>query len=176
MQLGAMFLFHLILAALNLYAMIALISCINGTALQQRLTGTVSEKFGGGVLIGFGVLFLVWAAAVLANALVRQIPLASVEIALRVADFLMTPAWIIGGVHLWQRKPLGYVSGLGLLFQASMLFIGLIALFGLRSLLFGAHFSLTGTLVVFAMGTLCFIPFCLFLRGVKRRGFFGVKS
>jgi len=51
------------------------------------------------------------------------LPIAETELALHISDFLITPAWIIGGVLLWRRKEFGYVIGLGLLFQASMLFI-----------------------------------------------------
>ena len=73
---------------------------------------------------------------------------------------------IIGGLLLWRREPLGYVAGAGLLFQASMLFIGLIAVLLLQPLLTAAPFPLTDTIVVFAMGLVCFVPFALFLRGV----------
>ena len=43
---------------------------------------------------------------------------------------------------LWRRTELGYVAGLGLLFQASMLFIGLIAFLLLRPLLSTVPFDL----------------------------------
>ena len=77
----------------------------------------------------------------------------------------MSPSWIIGGVLLWRRKALGYVVGLGLLFQASMLFIGLITLFLLQPLISGNRFRPNDVLVVFAMGLICFVPFALFARG-----------
>ena len=32
---------------------------------------------------------------------------------------MLAPAWVIGGVLLWRREPLGYVTGLGLLCLAS---------------------------------------------------------
>ena len=66
---------------------------------------------------------------------------------------------------LWRRKALGYVVGLGLLFQASMLFIGLITLFLLQPLISGNHFRPGDVLVVFAMGLVCFIPFAYFVWG-----------
>jgi hypothetical protein len=49
------------------------------------------------------------------------------ELAVSISDFLITPAWIIVGILLWRRKELGYVTGLGMLFQGSMLFIALIS-------------------------------------------------
>jgi hypothetical protein len=82
------------------------------------------------------------------------------------ADFLIAPAWIIGGILLWQRKPLGYVAGLGLLFQASMLFIGLIGILLLQPVLTGVPFDFVSAITVALMGLVCFIPFILYLRGI----------
>jgi hypothetical protein len=61
------------------------------------------------------------------------------------------------------------VVGTGLLFQASMLFIGLIAILLLLPLLTAAPFLPLDTIVVFVMGLVCFVPFALFLRGVASK-------
>lgn len=163
--LGALFLLHLMLATMSLYALACLVLSVDGMAVRQRLVGRVPEKVGGGVLVGLGVLFFVWAIAVMLTALVKRIPINASELALRITDVLMSPSWIIGGVLLWRRKALGYVVGLGLLFQASMLFIGLITLFLLQPLISGNHFRPGDVLVVFAMGLVCFIPFAYFVWG-----------
>ena len=88
------------------------------------------------------------------------------EIGVLVADVVLSTAWIAGGVFLLLRKPLGYASGLGLLFCGSMLFAALILYLLLGPVLTGAAFSLVDVLVVLIMGMVCFIPFFLFLRGV----------
>lgn len=44
-----------------------------------------------------------------------------------VADGLTTSLWILGGLCLWRKQWLGYLCGAGLLFQASLLFVGLLA-------------------------------------------------
>lgn len=165
MPLSVMLLLHLVLAALNLYAVIGLVASINATAVQRLLTDAVPAKVGGAVLAGFGILFFAWATAVIVNALLKHMTVAAPDFALHVTDFLMTPAWIISGVLLWRRKPLGYVTGLGLLFQACMLFLGLIVLFMLQPFLTGARFRLNDALVIFAMSLVCVIPFGLFVRG-----------
>ena len=67
---------------------------------------------------------------------------------------------------LWRRKAFGYVCALGLLFQATMLFAGLIAVLALRPLISGDPFPLTDIVVVSIMGLVCFVPFVLFIRGV----------
>ncbi len=100
------------------------------------------------------------------NAINTEGTLAQTELAVNIADFLITPAWIIGGILLWRRRELGYMTGLGLLFQGSMLFIALIVFLLLQPLLTAASFAVVDVIVIFLMGLICFIPFVLFLRGV----------
>ena len=103
------------------------------------------------------------------NRLITNTAVSPTEFALNATDFLLSPAWIIGGVLLWRREALGYVTGLGLLFQASMLFVGLVFVLILRPFLTTAEFLLGDVLVVLAMGMVCFVPFALYLRGTLYR-------
>jgi hypothetical protein len=114
-------------------------------------------------------LFLLRAIGVLVGAIANQVPMADTERALQIADLTITPAWIIGGGMLWRSKALGYVSGLGLLFQANMLFVALLVFFLLQPLLTDAPFALTDFVVVLVMGSVSFVPFVLFWRGVASR-------
>ena len=166
MPLNLAFLAHLVLVMLSVYSLIGLLTSIDGKVVQQRLTGEVPERLAGSVLAGLGLLFFLLVIGAIVQALISQTPLAETELALHVADFLITPAWVICGVLLWQRKAFGYVAGLGLLFQASMLFIGLIIVLFLQPFLTSASFSLVDVVVIFAMGLICFIPLVLFMRGV----------
>jgi hypothetical protein len=61
---------------------------------------------------------------------------------------------------------LGLQPTIGRLFQASMLFIGLIFFLLLQPILTTAPFLLTDVVVIFTIGMICFIPFALFMRGV----------
>ncbi|HUV26498.1 MAG TPA: hypothetical protein VMW34_03940 [Anaerolineales bacterium] len=166
MPLNAAFLLDLTLVSLSAYTMIGLVACLDGKRVQDQLSGAVPERASGAILAGLAVLFFVRAGMAMANAILDGTPLGAAEIALNAADFLIAPAWVIGGIMLWQRKALGYVTGLGLLYQASMLFIGLIFVLFLQPLITPAQFLLTDVLVVFVMGLVCFIPFILFVRGV----------
>ena len=166
MPLNLAFLAHLVLVMLSVYTLIGLLASIDGKVVQQRLTGEVPERLAGGVLAGLGLLFFLLVIGAIVQALISQTPLTETELALHIADFLITPAWVVCGVLLWQRKAFGYVAGLGLLFQASMLFIGLIIVLLLQPFLTAAPFSLVDVVVIFAMGLICFIPFALFIRGV----------
>ncbi|MEN8118642.1 MAG: hypothetical protein ABFS16_16785 [Bacteroidota bacterium] len=160
------YLLDLALVTLSLFSLIGLLTCINGGLVRQRLTDAVPERLSGGILAGLGSLFFVRSISTMVNAHISQITITGTELALLSTDFLVAPAWIVGGILLWQRKQFGYVSGLGLLFQASMLFVGLIIVLVLQPFMTGAPFPLIDVIVVFVMGFICFVPFLLFIRGV----------
>jgi hypothetical protein len=166
MPLGLAFLLHLILLVLSLYTIISLVASIDGDAVQQRLTGLVPERLAGGILAGFGLLFSLRAVSVIVSAVASQAPTAGSERALLVADFVIGPALVIGGLLLWQRRELGYVTGLGLLFHTSMSFVGLVIFLLLQPFMTAAPFVLTDVVVILVMGLICFVPFALFVRGV----------
>jgi hypothetical protein len=167
--LNVAFLLHLTLVTLSAYAMMGLVASIDRKVVQHRLTGAVSERVGGSVLTGLGILIFVRVIGVMVNALMSRTPVAAVELALHVSDFMIAPAWVIGGVLLWRREALGYVTGLGLLFQVSMLFIGLIFVLILRPFITAAQFGLSDVVVVFVMGMVSFIPLALFVRGAASK-------
>jgi hypothetical protein len=164
--LNAAFLLHLTLVTLSLYAILALAASIDGEAVRQRLAGAVPERLAGGILAALGALFFLRALAALVGAVTSRTPMAETDLALNAVDYLVAPALVIGGVLLWHRKAFGYVAGLGLLFQASMLFIGLIVVLILQPFLTAAEFALVDVVVVFVLGLICFVPFALFARGV----------
>lgn len=166
MPFNALFLLYLMLVTLSVYTMTGLVASIDGQAVQQRLTGAVPVRVAGGVLAGLGALFFLRVIGVMAGALIDQTSIARVELALLVTDFLTAPACVVGGVLLWRRQAFGYVVGAGLLFQTSMLFIGLIIFMLLQPLLTGAPLLVVDMLVVLVMGLVCFIPFALFIRGI----------
>jgi hypothetical protein len=166
MPLNVAFLLHLALVTLSVYTLIGLVASIDGKVVQKGLTSAVPERLAGGVLAGLGLLFFLRVVVVMVNALIGQTPISETELALHASDFLIAPAWVVCGVLLWRRIEFGYVTGLGLLFQASMLFIGLIIFLLLQPFLTAAPFVLVDVVVIFTMGLICFIPFALFVRGV----------
>jgi len=165
LPLGWSFLGHLTLVMLVLYSLIALVANIDGLYIQQKIGGVVAEKTGGGILAVLGGLFFLRAISVIVSGFTSGESIPITELSVNVADFITAPAWIIGGIQLWSRKKLGYVAGLGLLFQASMLFVALIIYLLIQPILTTVPFSIIDVIVVFVMGLLCFIPFALFVRG-----------
>ena len=164
--LNIIFLLGLILVTLCIYTLILLLAKINATMVHEKLAGKVKERLAGGIAAVFGIFFAGRVIVMVTGALVNQTPIDSIDLAVMVSDFMISPAMIIGGLFLWLRKPLGYTAGLGLLFQASMLFIGLIAFMVIQPALTGAPFNLPDMLVVAVMGMVCFVPFGFFVRGV----------
>jgi hypothetical protein len=67
---------------------------------------------------------------------------------------------------LLRRNPPGYAGGLGLLFSASMLFLGLIVFLVIQPLITPAALSVIDLVVVAVMAAIFSIPFGLYLRGV----------
>ncbi len=164
------FLLYLALVVLSVYTMLGLLSRMDSAVIQQRLKGAAPERFAGGVLAGFGTVFFLWRISLLVQALTGQAALARPELAVAVADLLITPAWVVGGVLLWRRQAFGTVAGVGLLFQASMLFIGLLVFFALQPFLAATPFPVADFVVIFVMGLIFFIPFGLYVRSVLSRG------
>jgi hypothetical protein len=170
MSLNVLFLPYLALVALSAYTMIGLVANIDGQAVRRRLAGVVRERVAGGVLIALGGAFLSLVIGTIGAALANGTPVAPTELAVHVADFVISPAWVIGGVLLWRRRPLGYVSGAALLFQASTLFVGVIGFLLLQPLLTDAPFALDDVIVLSIMSLVCLVPFGLFVRGILSQG------
>lgn len=166
MPLNLAFLSHLMLVAMSVYTLIGLLASIYGDPVKDHLAGSVRERISGGVPAVLGILFFIRASFILVDAILNQSSLPPSEIALVVTDFLIAPVWIIGGVLLWRREAFGYVTGLGLLFQGSMLFIGLIVVLIVGPFMTSAEFVLLDVLVILVMGMVCFIPFILYARSV----------
>ncbi len=162
---GLISLVYAALILLSAYVAFDLLKCINKEPVQERLTGAVPAKGAGWVLLLFGVMFIFRAVSMIVEASLNQTMLPVSEIGVLIADAVLSALWIAGGVSLLRGRPFGYVSGLGLLFAGSMLFIGLIMFLLLQPVLTDAALVLTDVIVVLVMGLICFIPFALFLRG-----------
>jgi hypothetical protein len=157
---------YLALVVLSIYAIFRILRNGDPVAIQKHLAGKVPERFAGGVLVGLGVLFFLRSIGQVAQTFSGQIQLSGPDLAVLVADLLITPTWVISGVLLWRHKAFGYVIGPGLLFQASMLFVSLLIFLIFQPILTAAPFPAQDFAVIFGMGLVCFIPFGLFLRGI----------
>jgi hypothetical protein len=161
---------YLAIVLLSAYAIVDLLKNVDQKAVQAQLSDAVPHKTAGWVLVVFGVLFLFRAVGVMAQASMSQATLPISDVGVLTADVVVSLFWTAGGVLLLRRMPLGYASGLGLLFGASLLFAGLIMFFLLQPLLTDAPFALTDLIVIALMSLICFVPTWLFARGVMGKG------
>lgn len=160
---------YLAVVVLSVYAIVQWLSSLDLAAVRERLVDAVPAKFAGGVLVGLGVMFFLRGIGQVADALSGQISPTGPEVATLVADFATMPFWILGGSLLWRKHALGYASGVGLLFQGSMLFVGLLVFFVLQPFLAATSFPVGDFVVIFVMGLICFVPFGLFARGIVKK-------
>ena len=150
-----------VMTLLSVYLTWMLLTSIGGEAIQETLAGKVPERISAVILFLLGAGFLLRAILGMFG---EGIP--RTETALNTADILLSLLWVVGAVSLWRRQAFGYQVGLGLLFQGSMLFIGLIVLMLLQPVMTDGPLSIIDVLVVAVMSLIFFIPFGLFLRGV----------
>ncbi|MBN2045386.1 MAG: hypothetical protein JW757_10230 [Anaerolineales bacterium] len=137
-------------------------------AIRGRLLEVIPAKFSGWVLTGFGTLFFFRAVGMFASSLIqsRAIPLS--EVGVLVADMVLSVLLFAGGVMLLRNRVMGAAAGLGLLYAASMLFAGLIALLVVQAAINQTAIPFVDILVVASMGSVCFIPFVRYLRACAK--------
>jgi hypothetical protein len=170
MPLNAASLLQLAPVTLGVYTLIGLVTSIDAPAVKERLSGGVPARIMGAVLAGQGLLNFGWAAAALVMVLAAETPAAEAALANHMTDVLVAPAWIVAGALLWRRQALGYVAGLGLLLQGSLLVLGATVLMLLRLISSSGPVALLNVGVMLAGGLVCFIPFWFYARACRQRG------
>ena len=166
---GWPWLLYLPLVLASLTALLVLLRLIDGDTVRAGLQGKVHERFGGGALVLFGVFVVARDVGVLFSARTDTAIDLALELPVIIADLVLSIAWIIVGVQLWRRRPVGYTLGPGLLFQGSMLFVGVIAYFLMQPLLAGTPLAVVDIIVLAVMSLLCLLPLALVVRGILRR-------
>jgi hypothetical protein len=164
---SVLFLVYVLLVALSAYTLIGLVASIDAQAVRQRLAGDVPEKVTGGILAGLAILFTLMNLADIVAAFTSPEPDHLLQYPIWIADSaVMAPAWLIGGLLLWQRKALGYVAGAGLLLLGCMLFVGVIFALFFPAFSAASPVDLTAIVFILVTGLICFVPFALFARGI----------
>ncbi len=164
--LGGLTFGYLVIVLLSVYLIYYLLHSVDMNAVRERLEGAVPVRSAGWIMLLFGAAFLFRAIGMIAQAITGAIPLPLPETGVLIADLVVSVLWIIGGALLLKRTSLGYVSGLGLLFAASMLFVALIMFFLIQPVLTDAPLALVDILVILGMGIICSLPLVQFVRGV----------
>jgi hypothetical protein len=166
---GVMTVVYLAIVLLSAYAVFDLFKNIDAKSVQAQIADAIPVKTSGWILLLFGAAFILRAMGMIVDAGLNQTVIPAAEFGTLIADIVLALLFLAGGVLLLRQRPLGYVGGLGLLFAASMLFVGLIAFLLLQPVLTAVPFVPIDVIVVTVMGLVCFIPFGLFVRGVVGR-------
>jgi hypothetical protein len=162
---GVLFLPTLLLVPLSAYATIAVVASIDGEAVQQRLAGAVPARAAGAVLVVLTALFVLMAVGDVVAALLTRREVGPLTLTLWIADLTtISPACLIGGVLLFQRRALGYTAGAGLLLAYAMLFIGLLPVMVFPALYDGSPIDGVGIALMLGAGLICVALLVPFLR------------
>ena len=109
LPLTVVFLLHLALLTLSAYTTIILIASIDGKAVQQRFTGALPIRVAGGILVGFGLLFLLRVIGSVVNALIKQTTISAYRTRGLHSRFFglssMDPRWVVSlaAESVWVR-------------------------------------------------------------------------
>lgn len=157
---------YLALVLLCAVQVVFLIAGMDHPRLREQLSGKFPEKLTAGVLVFFGGAFLILAVSEIIHAVSGDLGLTAPDLGVRAADILVSILWITGGILLFRKVHAGYSSAPGLLFAASVLFVGLILFLLLRPVLSAVPFDAGELVVVLVMSLVCFVPFGLLVRGI----------
>jgi hypothetical protein len=166
--LGWLTFISLFLVLISALAIINLVGCIDQDEVKALLTDIAPRRSAGVVMIVFGIFFIFRTVGIISTAIGEQTQLPISEVGLAVADVTLSVLWVFGGALLLLRHSLGYLSGLGLLFAAGTLFIGLLIYFFLEPFLLDAYFAWVDFLVVLLMSLICFVPFGLYAQAIRK--------
>lgn len=158
-----------VLVILSITSIVIYLRMLSSKSIKLYLDSSISVKLVGGFLIGLGSLFFIRAASIVISDVANHSGLPRTELALNIADLMITPLWIIVGILLWRRHAIGFSLGVTVLFQANSLFLGLILFLLLQPSLSSTAINITDLLGIIIMALVALFPFVLFLIGINKR-------
>lgn len=160
------FLIYVAIVATSASTLIAILASMDGNAVRDQLGGRVPARASGGILTALALVILLRQVTLVLSALANRSPVSAQELAVWIDDLIVAcPALLIVGMLLWQRAPLGYVAGGGLLLAYAMLSIAVIPLFVVESLSTYKPVDAGSVVVLLFMAAICLVPFAFFVRG-----------
>jgi hypothetical protein len=161
MPISAWYVIYPLLAVGSLITIILLLRNVQGLQIKSHLEGKIHEKITGGLLVAMGTLFFFRATGQLFSILAHKTTLVQTDLALQIADLLVTPVWIVSGILLWRHHHFGYKITPAALFQAALLFIALLIFMLLQPLLTSVDFVAADFLVILVMSLIVIVPLVL---------------
>lgn len=157
---------YLIIFSSSIYTLIGVIVNIDGNALDKQMSDTIPVKILGGILTAMGILIIIRQTVLFGNAIINDKRIVIQELAVLIDDFAFgSPALIICGVLLWNKKSLGYIIAPGLYLVNGILSVGLIPFMIIQSHLKNVSLDILSIGVLFIMSVICIVPFIIIRRG-----------
>jgi hypothetical protein len=129
-----LFLFHIALLSMSIFALMFALSNLDSAAIADRLRNPRRARWIAGFLMIVGVLQgALWLFVVLRNAVtgevLHDIPVAGQHLVFALDLSLLVPSLVVAGVLLWRQAPMGYVVGgamcvMGALYQFNLMLAG----------------------------------------------------
>ena len=163
------YILYLLIILLSGIVLYQLLKNMDSKVIKSSISKAISNRWISGLLIMFGLMFLSRAAMQIGNHLLGQAHLPITEIALNSADIVFSLVWISCGIALLRRKPLGYVTSLGLLYQLSMLFIGLILVLIIQPIIMNEPLPIVDLIVLATMSLIVIVPFFIFVKALRSK-------
>lgn len=156
---------YLVITPLSGYTTIGIVGKINSEKTFGYLEQLVPTTFAGGLLILFGVFFILLDIGNIINSLDSQSIIPLDTYVPWIVDFTVgIPLLLIVGVIIIQKKQLGYVLGPGLLLYVILLDLGVSILYIFKWLYHEPDFDIFA-MVIFSIITLvCIFPFYVYKR------------
>jgi len=165
------FLPYIGLVTVSMYAAIAVVVGIDGTAVRERLSDVVPVRLVGGFLAAVALLFTALWTALNLSAATGSSPIDPVLRVVTIMDLsVQLPALLLGGILLWRRAPIGYVVTAGLLLQAATYLAGLSAITLLQEALLGTPIDPVAVFPGFVIGAVSLAFVAFFVRGANATG------
>jgi len=165
------FLPYIGLVTVSMYAAIAVVVGIDGTAVRERLSDVVPVRLVGGFLAAVALLFTALWTTLNLSAAAGSSPIDPVLRVVTIMDLsVQLPALLLGGILLWRRAPIGYVVTAGLLLQAATYLAGLSAITLLQEALLGTPIDPVAVFPGFVIGAVSLAFVAFFVRGANATG------
>lgn len=165
---GILFLPYSAIVALGIYTLASQLTAINSEAVSAGLAGRVPSKTSGIILAFLGLFVIIRQSALIISAAFSKKAVDIQEIALWMDDLIiMCPALLVSAYSLIRRRPLGYMTGAGLLLSYGMLSVGLLPLVIHESVSSGSLIDIPTVVTLLIMASICLIPFALFMQGCR---------
>lgn len=159
------FLLYITLTALSGYTIIGIIGLLDAEKIKKNYIEQIPPKFVGGILIIFGIGFLLLDLSDIIEVLNQTTTIELDTYVPWIIDFTVgVPILLIGGILMWKKEGLGYVMSPGLLLYSVLLDIGITILYVFKWYYNEPDFEIEALITFFIVTIITLIPLYYYLK------------